>query len=454
MRNFILVSLVLAFVLLGLPTLAQDAQPAPAQPAATEPAPAQPAPAAPAAAEPAPAAPATAVPAQPAAAAPAPAKPAEEPSKVAPPDEGPQKPLIPTISSNYASLTVGLILQTSFDAKFSNDEGDRYDFTFQRSRFIFKGHLIDENLKYAFQGDAFGGFSGTTEEGVDVPRPYMLDAKIMYTIPSLDTTITVGRFLPNWGLVMPSLVSRLGAINYPLYDLGATGYMGMWRQVGLNLGFDFGQVALDVGVFNGPVNNWTDDNDAKDVLVGVTYKPLKELNIRLSSMFGFPNHNMKGPDPDDPAETIVLDHWTDLEIKPNLELWYDDGSLTIMGGGAIRYYAYNDDTDPTALPGGKDSYTSYGFFGHVGYKIIPEVELFARGEYFDYNLPGAASQKDHDERTRITAGPQFYLEGIHSQIRVNYFLDLYEKNAPTETLDENWSDKADHTVMVQFAVEI
>jgi hypothetical protein len=388
-----------------------------------------------------------------------PAEPSAEPSAEEPPPPAPE-PAIPLIDTGYGSLRLGLVLQAGYEFLPDARQGDRNSFDLHHARLILDGHLMSENLRYLFSGDATEGLAGDRRPGApggemdtdryNVDVPFLLDAKLSWVIPAIGTTISAGRFVPSWGILMQTRPSRLGAINYPLYLYGGEGAIGRFRNVGLDVQIrviDF--LAFEAGIFNGGRNSWGDDNDAKDVIAAILIEPVAGMQIRAASFFAFPRTIDAIR-----RDGTPIEHGTETHIQPVIEARYQDYGFDVMLGGAASFVErHADDT--------RDDFYSMGGMAHLGYTLIGDwFQLFARGELWDPNVGHRG-----DDQIRLTAGPQLFLEGIHSQIRINYIYDRYRSAAAmcrnylgvpgcAGTGDVTEAKRNANTVMLQVGVDI
>jgi len=347
---------------------------------------------------------------------------APQDTEAAQPDESnPEpEPAIPIVSTGYGSLRLGVIVQAGFEFLPDARAGERNSFDVHRARLILDGHLISENLRYLLSGDAVEGLAGDRRPGApgsemapDRPTaevPFLLDAKVTWRIPVIGTTLSAGRFVPAWGLTMEARPTRLGAIGYPLYVHGGEDAIGRFRNVGLDAQIrvaDF--LAFEAGIFNGGRNSWSDENDSKDILAGILVEPLAGMRIRASSFFAFPP-----PIGAVRRDGTPIESGTETQIQPVLEARYEDYGLDVMLGGAASFVERREgDT--------RDDYASVGAMAHLGYTLIGDwFQLFARGEWWDPDVDRAGN-----DQLRISGGPQLFLEGIHSQIRINYIYDRF-----------------------------
>lgn len=397
----------------------------------------------------------------PAADAPADSAPEEQPQQPDQPEQ-PDEPeqAIPLIDSGYGSLRLGVILQAGFEFLPDARAGERNSFDLHHARLILDGHLLSENLRYLFSGDATEGLAGARRPGApggemasDRPGsevPFLLDAKIIWRIPAIGVTVSAGRFVPAWGLTMETRPTRLGAIGYPLYVYGAERSIGRFRNVGMDAQIrviDF--LAFEAGIFNGGRNSWGDRNDAKDVIAGILIEPLAGMRIRAASFFAFPPAT--GATRRDGSE---IEGGTETHIQPVIEARYQDYGFDVMLGGAASFVE-RDEGDA------REDFYSMGGMVHFGYTLIGDwFQLFARGELWDPDMGGTG-----DDQLRITAGPQLFLEGIHSQIRINYIYDRFGSAAAmcsvylgvpgcTGTSEITEAKRNASTVLIQVGVDI
>lgn len=389
------------------------------------------------------------------------------------------------INSNYGSLTVAAIFQTLFGARFDGSDLDRngngtvddqddffvnnhYDFQLHRARIILKGSLLSPNLTYAFQGDA------------TLPE-FVLDAKMSYLIPEgegFSTAITVGRTLPPFTLILPRLVSRLDAINYPIYVFqgqgGARQPFATGNTVGRQVGLFVTQkltsmFQLDLGVFNGfqrqvVAGGWTDENDLKDFFVRAQVKPLDGLMFAADFWAGFPVSLDSGvaDDPLTPANefraaapfALAADDPT-WENDSNYFAVFEAEFTMVPGLKLMGEFAYTHQTVRTldAATGTRSEASTDGIGGwfHAGYLFKDllgagaDFEFIARFDYWDADM-----DNDDNDTLRVTVGPHFFLEGLHSQIRLNY---LFNASQVPATADTGFEDQR-HELWLQAVVEI
>ena len=358
----------------------------------------------------------------------------------------------PAVQSSYGPMSVAAILQALAVGKFEVDlqkDGETVDvnannhlgFSMQRARLILKGTLLDKRLSYMFQGDA-------------VVSGFLLDTKIGYVVRKCDnatTTLYFGRYLPPFTLVLPRPASHLDAINYPIYLFGvfdrsngsalsgtktSAGLQpfastASGRQVGLTLDQTYlGKWTVDLGLYNGwqrspTAGTFADDNDWKDFLLHVAYSPRPDWIFAADGWLGFPESlsTAETPAPFNVAgRTSLLEHDTValgvLEAQVVKGPWKAEGEL-VASRQTVRTI---DDADV------RSSKTVVGQGGWLqGGRLFPD--LIGKGRNLEgiVRLEWYRPDKDivnSSDIGRLTVGAHAFLEGLHSQIRLNYLLNF------------------------------
>lgn len=392
------------------------------------------------------------------------------------------------ISSDYGSLTVSAVLQGGLAARFDGSDIDRdadglvddrddlyandhVDFTVDAARLVLKGSLLSPNLTYVLQGDA-------------AHPGFLLDARMGFILPEgegISTTVSGGRFLPAFTLMLPRLSSRLETVRYPLYLFGPYGEAAppmqpfafpetIGRQVGLTVTQRLTPLfQIDVGVFNGFQRNleaagWADENDLKDFFARVQVQPVEDLVFAIDYWLGFPV-SLDREVADDPATPVDETHApSPFAVSATDPTWQNDTAHFLVVEAAftavdnLRVFgelAWSRQTLRTQDPGGANpSSTALDALGgwlHVGWTFEDllgagaDLEVVARLDVFDPDIRTADNQL-----LRVTVGPQFFLEGLHSQIRLNYLANL----AQTPLAPGDGFDDVRHELLVQLTVEL
>ena len=289
-------------------------------------------------------------------------------------------------------------------------------FMVDRIRLILTGHFLTKNLEYMFQGEASG-------------NPFMLDVKFTYHLPWVKgLSITFGRFLSVYSLIMSRLISRLETTEYPLF-MSEGGY-APWRDFGLQIQYAlpisrWGTLNAYVGIFNGEVDSWTDTNDMKDILLRVDFLgkgALDGLWVGAYAWLGFPSCRS---DAADPASATCIDeeylrkkYDTDLRAGVFAEWQKTFGIVRphVMVEGYFRKYTPRAATGAEAF-----DFLSGGFWIHAGALLGKYIEPMARLEYLTNKHE--ADSIVNDWAMRLSVGAQVYFNKIHSHLKINY---IYE----------------------------
>ena len=201
---------------------------------------------------------------------------------------------------------------------------------------------------------------------------------------------------------MPAATSKLDMINYPLFiSEGAA----MWRQVGVQTTTKTNLADFNVGIFNGgpaEANAMADNNDAQDVLLRAGFKPPTDFaKIKVGGYAWLGNLLMA--DDDDLAYNMFGFFGTLKNENLTFNAEY------IMGA---REQA-----------GGADDLKSMAYYGHVGYKVTPSIEVLGRYDFVDEN-----TDLDDDAWTWITLGANYYVDSYNAMIYLNYIMKMEEND--------------------------
>jgi hypothetical protein len=344
------------------------------------------------------------------------------------------------IQVGKGTLKIGGILQAGATYNLEDEAG--FDsFTLNRARFLFWGVIVPDKVKYFVQLDHKGSIS-------------VLDYKAQFFyVPQ--TEITFGRFLPNFTLYMPYSTAKLEMINYPLTTLR----FAVWRQVGIQTTTKTEYVDFNLGIFNGAdtTNNMGDNNDAKDFLARAEFKPpMDQAAIRAG---GYAWIGSGEPDVSNPDEKTLernrFGGFANVDYKATDDLTVKFRGEFLMASTENLFYP---DVDSVISVDGQ------AFFAHVGVQPHPQVEFLARYDFHDPNTDmsyeaasdmgngGSAFSSndiccDDDEEAWITAGVNYYLEGINAM----FYLNFIHKMEPGDR--NEWDDKADKWVKKEREVD-
>lgn len=286
-----------------------------------------------------------------------------------------------TIEVETGNLKIGGIVQAQYDS--TRDLNPPDTFILKRARLFFKGEIIPSKVNYFLQFDG-------AEKGAD--DNFLLDAKLMLNyIPK--TEVAIGRFVPPFTYYMPRTVADLDFINYPLI----VSKYGMFRQVGVQTTTKLDNMALpleiNLGVFNGPTNNWIDDNLSKDFLARIVFKPMKDLNVDIYHWNG----------------AAVSGVFTSLDkVRTGIGINYLYKNVKMVG----EYMLAKDEVASGTLI---SEIKSAGYYANVGYKIMSKLELLVRYDFYDPNTDTVDNAQDW-----VSFGSNYFLEGNKVKISLNY----------------------------------
>ena len=349
-------------------------------------------------------------------------------------------------------LKIGGILQGGFNY-FVEDETGNNSFFLKRARFLFWGTIIPDKVKYFVQLDH------TVDKSV-------LDFKARFFYIE-KTEITVGRFLPNFTLYMPYSTAKLEMINYPY----TTTKYAVWRQCGIQSTTNTEYVDFNLGIFNGgdKPNNWDDNNDAKDFLLRADVKPpIDEATVRFGgyAWLGFAPAPSGWENGDDAFKRNRFGGFAKADYtKDELTLRFRGEFLM----GQDEYAVYHD-TDPDE----KKTRDSQAFFAHVGVQPVKQVEFLARYDFHDPDKDMSFEKYDNDlgsgkaalldgicnddEVAALTAGVNYYLDGINAMFYLNYIhkmepgkMNTWDSDAGEWVEEDREVDNDEVQVQVQIA---
>ena len=260
-------------------------------------------------------------------------------------------------------------------------------FYLKRARVSLTGNAKEEKIDYRLQVDMAG-----------VPK--ICDLYFRYK-PSLKFNMQMGQFKIPFAiendiygpttveLIDYSYITTLLARNNARYDgIAATG-----RDIGFQIYGSFGEqkgyntLSYNLGVFNGAGINVADNNESKDVVARLIFKPSKELSLSASAMF---------------AET-AMESATVHSDRFALGAIYDTESFIVRSEYAEAEFG-DDDID--------------AFYVMGGYKIKRDWMLVARYETLNQEYERAADTYAN----RITLGA-VYKPYSFIRFQLNYALE-------------------------------
>jgi len=175
------------------------------------------------------------------------------------------------------TMKINMSFQSGVSIPMGEQPTDHINFALKRLRLILSGDVLEDKIGYMFQGEGLG-------------EKFLLDMKLIFKNYLPYTSISVGRFLPNYTYYQPQSVAKINFVNYPLLTLN----YASWRQVGFESRTKISNFDLTLGLFNGidVTDSWSDNNDAKDFLGRLDYSfeagSLKGT-VGVYDWFGFAN---------------------------------------------------------------------------------------------------------------------------------------------------------------------
>ncbi|MFH1434434.1 MAG: hypothetical protein ABIJ56_01840, partial [Pseudomonadota bacterium] len=371
---------------------------------------------------------------------------------------------ITLVKAGWGNMRLFGILHAQLAASDLADTADarHTEFRLARMDLILEGNFWNRKIGYYIEGD-MANVAG-----------FLLDARVS-VMPAQGLEIRIGRFIPDFTYFMPACKSGLMAIDYPL----VTSSLAPWHQVGLEIMFRHKYFELIGGVFNGmrfkktmdpsshyisipemadgytgaTWENLSDDNMGKDVLFTFLVKPVKGLALGGYIYYGMPQYTWRdtgiGEFKDEMANMILYgfevrylnEKFTILAEYAMRRLYYPDGATSLLYNEEERRFTY-----PSVSP---DPTLSHGAYLHAGYRFISMLEIMLRGDYFDADL-----DSDLGQEIWGTLGLNWYLDGIHARMTLEYILKARQRwkdpEAPAQDLEAE--RYIDHGVAFQLAL--
>lgn len=284
------------------------------------------------------------------------------------------------------TMNLHSIMQTLVTVPLGKNDAD-VTFAAKRFRLILVGEVLPGKIGYQFQGE------GLNEK-------FLLDMFFKFKGYVPHTTLNVGRALTSFSLYQPLSTGNLDFINYPF----TTSKFAQWRQVGF-----WSETAVDpfkvtLGLYNGAdvPDNWTDNNNAKDMFGRVDYSLLDgetSLKMALYGWYGYRYARM----------TIALAKEKDLPLKRL------GGFVSgTFGGfrGAVEYvYGWDDYLTEPDFNLNSETKESRAILLQGMYRLNNVEGLF---RYDLYNLFGTS------EETWVTAGINYYIPNSGTMLFLDY----------------------------------
>ena len=371
---------------------------------------------------------------------------------------------ITLVKAGWGNMRLFGILHAQLAASDLADTADarHTEFRLARMDLILEGNFWNKKIGYFIEGD-MANVAG-----------FLLDARVSI-MPLEGFEIRIGRFIPDFTYYMPASKSGLMTIDYPL----VTSSVAPWHQVGMEIMFQHKYFDIIGGVFNGmrfklgttrdalgrttvistpemaegytgaTWENLSDDNMGKDLLFRFLVKPAKGLSLCGYVYYGMPRYSWY-----DPGRGKFTDETANM-ILYGFEARYLGDKFNILAEYSMRRIYYPDgatwfNADERTFPGvSPDPLVSHGAYLHAGYRFISMLEIMLRGDYFDADL-----DSDLGQEIWGTLGLNWYLDGIHTRMTLEYILKAKQRwedpEAPAQDLEAE--RYIDHGVTFQLAL--
>lgn len=284
-------------------------------------------------------------------------------------------------------------LQSQYEMRF--EDVNKNSFTFERARIGVQG-IIPYDFAYYVVVEYSPYIS---------PNPYLLDAFVTYNRFKW-AKVSVGSFKTPFGLEINSPCNGLLTVYRSTASLQM---VAPFRDMGLVImgGDKDTKIQYQVGVMNGSGLKTFDNNDKKDVVARLLYKPLDFLQIGGNFRHGFPSYNNN----------------TDSRTTFGGELKLNYSGLTVMGEYIMDQGDFNRDLGggcggELLVLGDKRS----GGYATMAYRTKWDIEPVFKFDFFD------SGNAQNYKETNLTFGVNYYMNDW-ARLQANY---IYRAETPTE----------------------
>ena len=242
-----------------------------------------------------------------------------------------------TFAKDYMSLSG--YLQGGFQTPGVGGDEPSSTFYLKRARVSLTGNVPQDNIDYRLQVDMAGS-------------PKICDLYFRYK-PSAAFNVQLGQFKIPFAIendiygpttvefIDYSYITTLLARNADRFD----GISAGGRDIGLQLYGGFGEargyniLSYNLGIFNGAGINKADNNDAKDVVARLIFKPSKELSLSASWMSAATNYEAHIQRSNRTALGVIYDASSFIVRSEYALAKFDDRNVDafyVMGGYKIK----------------------------------------------------------------------------------------------------------------------
>lgn len=242
-----------------------------------------------------------------------------------------------TFAKDYMSLSG--YLQGGFQTPGVGGDEPSSTFYLKRARVSLTGNVPQDNIDYRLQVDMAGS-------------PKICDLYFRYK-PSAAFNVQLGQFKIPFAIendiygpttvefIDYSYITTLLARNADRFD----GISAGGRDIGLQLYGGFGEargyniLSYNLGIFNGAGINRADNNDAKDVVARIIFKPSKELSLSASWMSAATNYEAHIQRSNRTALGVIYDASSFIVRSEYALAKFDDRNVDafyVMGGYKLK----------------------------------------------------------------------------------------------------------------------
>lgn len=242
-----------------------------------------------------------------------------------------------TFAKDYMSLSG--YLQGGFQTPGVGGDEPSSTFYLKRARVSLTGNVPQDNIDYRLQVDMAGS-------------PKICDLYFRYK-PSAAFNVQLGQFKIPFAIendiygpttvefIDYSYITTLLARNADRFD----GISAGGRDIGLQLYGGFGEargyniLSYNLGIFNGAGINKADNNDAKDVVARLIFKPSKELSLSASWMSAATNYETHIQRSNRTALGVIYDASSFIVRSEYALAKFDDRNVDafyVMGGYKLK----------------------------------------------------------------------------------------------------------------------
>ena len=285
-------------------------------------------------------------------------------------------------------------LQSQYQINF--EDKTKNSFTFERARIGVQG-IIPYDFAYYVVVEYSPFIS---------PNPYLLDAFVTYNRFKW-AQVSIGSFKTPFGLEINSPCNGLLTayrstaslqMVAPLRDMGVV-FMGGDRET---------KVQYQLGIMNGSGLKTFDNNDKKDVVARLLYKPLDFIEIGGSFRYGFPSYNNNDDSRTTFGGELKVNHSSGLTLMAEYIMDQGDFNRDLGGGCGGELLILGENRS--------------GGYATLAYRTKWEIEPVFKFDFFDSG--NAQNYKENN----LTFGVNYY-PNDWARVQVNY---IYRAEEPTE----------------------